>query len=625
MNIYPSWKNWLVVIVVGLGIFFALPNMFGEDPAVQFQAKDTDVELTQAQISNVEATLKDAGIKFESSELVDGKLLIRFADSETQLKASEELKGEFESGFTSALSYAPKTPKWMQNLNMGQVGLGLDLRGGVHLLFEVDLESYIKTDFEKYEGQVRSQLRKIKPKSVRPSSIKVNDDSINIIFKNEDDRSIARKDLTKGANLLYTYTDVETQGGPSISVTLSEAQLIERQNFAIEQNSTTLRNRVNELGVSEPLVQRQGLDRIVVQLPGVQNPNEAIEILGSTATIEFRMQDEENNAFQAAQRGRAPLGSKLFYDAEGTPYLLKRQVIASGEHLSGAKSGIDTESGTPAVFVNLSGQGAVNMLETTKANRGKRMASVFISQEKQFFKDGERLEKPITTIKKEVVQVATIQGVFSNSFQITGLDSVSEAGKIALILRSGALAAPLYIVEERTIGPTLGADNIKRGLKAILIGFASVFFFMFFYYRRFGFYANLALLANLILIVGLLSLLPTSLTLPGIAGIILTVGMAVDANVLIFERIREELDVGSTPQSAIHSGYAKAFSSIADANVTTLIAALVLFTFGTGPVRGFAVTLSLGIMTSMFTAIVGTRALVNKLYGTKQDLETLSI
>ncbi len=624
MNIYPSWKNWLVIIVVSLGIFFALPNLFGEDPAIQFKSKTTNVEVTQAEADQVQKLVEEAGYSISGAEIENGQLLLRFADSETQLKVIDEIiKPKYNKTHAAALTYAPKTPQWMRNLKLGQVGLGLDLRGGVHLLFEVDLESFIKTEFEKYEGQVRTQLRKAK---IRTKTIKLNDDSVNLVFNTEEFRDLARKELTSAQNLVYTYTNGVTDGSPSILVNLSEPQLIERQNFAIEQNSTTLRNRVNELGVSEPLVQRQGLDRIVVQLPGVQDPADAIEILGSTATIEFRMVDQENSAAEAAAKGRAPLGSKLYYDANGIPYLLKRQIIASGEHLSGAKSGIETESGTPAVFVNLSGQGANNMLETTKANLGKPMASVFISQEKIFYADdGSRLETPITNIKQEVVQTATIQGVFSSSFQITGLDSVQEAGKIALILRSGALAAPLYIVEDRTIGPSLGQDNIDRGLRAILIGFACVFFFMLFYYRKFGLYANMALIANLVLIVGLLSLLPTSLTLPGIAGIILTVGMAVDANVLIFERIREEIDIGSSPQASIHAGYAKAFSSIADANVTTLIAAFVLFGLGTGPIKGFAVTLSLGILTSMFTAIVGTRALVNKLYGTKPKLDALSI
>jgi len=313
MNIYPSWKNWLVVIVVALGIFFALPNLFGEDPAIQFKSKDTNIEVSQNLVTQVESVLTQNGLNASANTLEDGELLLRFVDSETQLKAVELLKSKFDDDYTAALSYAPKTPEWMRKLKLGQVGLGLDLRGGVHLLFEVDLESFIKSEFEKYEGQVRTQLRKAK---IRTKTIKVNDDSVNLVFNNEEHQALARKELTKGQNLVYTYTDGTTEGSPSILVNLSSPQLIERQNFAIEQNSTTLRNRVNELGVSEPLVQRQGLDRIVVQLPGVQDPADAIEILGSTATIEFRMVDLENNAAQAAAKGRAPLGSKLYYDSD---------------------------------------------------------------------------------------------------------------------------------------------------------------------------------------------------------------------------------------------------------------------------------------------------------------------
>jgi len=382
----------------------------------------------------------------------------------------------------------------------------------------------------------------------------------------------------------------------------------------IEQNTITLRNRVNELGVSEPVVQRQGADRIVVQLPGVQDPAQAERILGATATLEFRLVDEVNNAFEAAERGRAPLGSALYTDRSGQPILLKREVIATGDQLTDASAGF--EEGMPAVYVNLDAQGARRMGETTRANLNKRMAVVFIEQKRDLVERGGEMRE-VTRIEEDVISVATIRGVFSNRFMITGLDPL-EARDLALLLRAGSLAAPIYKVEERTIGPSLGQENIERGMQAVVIGFGLVVLFMALYYRVFGLVANLALLANLVLVVALLSMLQAALTLPGIAGIVLTVGMAVDANVLIFERIREELRNGNTPQAAIHSGYEKAFSSIADANITTLIAAVVLFTFGTGPIRGFAVTLSLGIITSMFTAIVGTRAVVNGLYGGKR-------
>jgi len=622
MNIYPNWKNWLVVILVALGIFFALPNIFGEDPAIQFKAKDTSVEITEAEVASVQKVLADAGINPREIEIDKGEMLIRMAAVEDQLKAIDVIRPAFKEDYNAALAFSARSPKWMKNLGMGTVGLGLDLRGGVHFLYEVDLDSFIKTEFEKYEASARKQLRvnKIRSESIKPTS-----NSLVLTFKNSEVRDAAR-DLLSKSDQDRTFVNSTNPSVPGFTVSLSEEQLKARQDFAITQNITTLRTRVEELGVSEPLVQRQGLNRIVVQLPGVQDPARADEILGSTATLEFRLVDQDNDAFKASQSGRAPLGTKLFYNQEGLPYLLKRQVIASGEHLSGASSGIDTESGTPAVFVDLSGVGADNMLQTTKANLGKPMAVVFISQEKDFYDENDqRLAKPIVTEKQEIINVATINGVFSTSFRISGMGTIQRATDTALLLRAGALAAPLYKVEERTIGPGLGQDNIDSGMRAIIYGFLGIFIFMLLYYKKFGFYANLALIINLVLIVALLSVIPTSLTLPGIAGIVLTVGMAVDANVLIFERIREELTVGTEVQQAIYSGYDKAFSSIADANVTTFIAAVVLFALGTGPVKGFAVTLMLGIATSMFTAIIGTRALVNFLYGKKAKLEELSI
>jgi len=626
MNIYPNWKNWLVVIIVALGIFFALPNLFGEDPAIQFKSKDSaitiEAENSASVITQIQSVLKDANIEAREIENKDGQLIIRMASVEDQLAAIEIIRPNFKDNYNAALAFAPRSPDWMKALGMGTVGLGLDLRGGVHFLYEVDLDSFIKTEFEKYEASARRQLRINK---IRDASVKANDTSVNFEFKTAEARDTARSLLSKG-DQDHTFTNSDNSVNPGFVVSLDENQLKARQDFAITQNITTLRTRVEELGVSEPLVQRQGLGRIVVQLPGVQDPARADEILGSTATLEFRLVDQDNDVSKAARTGRAPLGTKLFYETNGLPILLKRQVIASGEHLSGASSGIDSESGSPAVFVDLSGVGADNMLQTTKANLGKPMAVVFISQEKEFYdENNKKLLKPIITQKQEVINVATINGVFSTSFRISGIDSIQRATDTALLLRAGALAAPLYKVEERTIGPSLGQDNIDSGMRAIIYGFIGIFIFMLLYYKKFGLYANLALVVNLVLIVSLLSIIPTSLTLPGIAGIVLTVGMAVDANVLIFERIREELAVNTEVQQAIYSGYDKAFSSIADANVTTFIAAVVLFALGTGPVKGFAVTLMLGIATSMFTAIVGTRALVNFLYGKKARLADLSI
>ena len=621
MNIYPNWKNWLVVIIVALGIFFALPNLFGEDPAIQFKAASSDIELTETDVTAVNSVLNDAGITPRSIELDKGQMVIRMNSVADQLESIDVIRPRFKDN-SAALAFAARSPNWMKSLGMGTVGLGLDLRGGVHFLYEVDLDSFVKTEFEKYEASARKRLRTTK---IRSETIKASDTSVILEFKDIATRDAAMNALSKD-DTGRTFTNLNNTSNPSFTVTLNEDQLKARQDFALTQNITTLRSRVEELGVSEPLVQRQGLNRIVVQLPGVQDPGQADAILGSTATLEFRLVDQDNDPYKAAQTGRAPLGTKLFYETDGQPILLKRQVIASGEHLSGASSGIDTESGSPAVFVDLSGIGAENMLQTTKANLGKPMAVVFISQEQEFYdENNQKLTKPIVTEKQEVINVATINGVFSSSFRISGMGTMERATNTALLLRAGALAAPLYKVEERTIGPSLGQDNIDSGMKAIIYGFIGIFIFMLLYYKKFGLYANIALIVNLVLIVALLSIIPTSLTLPGIAGIVLTVGMAVDANVLIFERIREELDVGTDVQQAIYSGYDKAFSSIADANVTTFIAAVVLFALGTGPVKGFAVTLMLGIATSMFTAIVGTRALVNFLYGKKPRLADLSI
>jgi preprotein translocase subunit SecD len=478
------------------------------------------------------------------------------------------------------------------------------------------MEAAISQALDRYETDFRTLLR---DQRIRYKSVRRDGDTVRVVLENADDRSaaarvIAEADRELSINERQVGTDFE------LVVRMTEEQVRQRQDFAIEQNTVTLRNRVNELGVSEPVVQRQGADRIVVQLPGIQDPAQAERVLGATATLEFRLVDEVNSPFEARERGRAPLGSALYEDRNGQPVLLRREVIATGDQLTDASAGFD--EGQPAVFVNLDARGARRMGETTRANLNKRMAVVFIEQKRDtVVRDGEARE--VTRTEERVISVATIRGVFSNRFMITGLEPL-EARDLALLLRAGSLAAPIFKVEERTIGPSLGQENIERGMQAVAIGFLLVVVFVTVYYRVFGLIANLALFVNLVLVIALLSMLQAALTLPGIAGIVLTVGMAVDANVLIFERIREELRNGNTPQAAIHAGYEKAFSSIADANITTLIAAVVLFTFGTGPIRGFAVTLSLGIITSMFTAIVGTRAVVNALYGGKR-VQTLPI
>jgi len=615
LNRFPLWKNLLVIGVVLVGIVFALPNIFGDAPAVQVTA-DTGQPLDDVALQRVNSILEARGIPFGPSYLEDGRVTVHFPDVEEQLRALDLLREQLGRGFVAALTLAPRTPAMMRAVGLKPMSLGLDLRGGVHFMYEVDMDAAIGQALDRFETDFRTLLR---DERIRYKSVRRDGDTVRVVLENADDRRAASRVI---ANADRELSISERQVGTDFElvVRMTENQVRERQDFAIEQNTVTLRNRVNELGVSEPVVQRQGSDRIVVQLPGVQDPAQAERVLGATATLEFRLVDEVNSPFEARERGRAPLGSALYEDRTGQPVLLRREVIVTGDQLTGASAGFD--EGQPAVFVNLDARGARRMGETTRANLNKRMAVIFIEQKRDTVeRDGETRE--VTRTEERVISVATIRGVFSNRFMITGLEPL-EARDLALLLRAGSLAAPIFKVEERTIGPSLGQENIERGMQAVAIGFILVVVFVTIYYRVFGLIANLALLMNLVLVIALLSMLQAALTLPGIAGIVLTVGMAVDANVLIFERIREELRNGNTPQAAIHAGYEKAFSSIADANITTLIAAVVLFTFGTGPIRGFAVTLSLGIITSMFTAIVGTRAVVNALYGGKR-VQTLPI
>ncbi len=609
LNRFPTWKNVLVAGAVLIGLLFALPNVFGDDPAVQISLETTQ-PLDDMAVARVEGVLQQAAIPHEAAYLQEGRVLVRFSNVEQQLKAVDLLRDDLGPTYVVALTLAPRTPAWLRSLGLRPMSLGLDLRGGVFFLYEVDMEAAINQALDRYESDFRSMLR---DERIRYASVRHDGRQVVIVLRSGDDMNAAEA-LVRDADPGLVVDTSAAADAYEVRVRLSEDQIRQRQDFAIQQNTVTLRNRVNELGVAEPVVQRQGLDRIVVQLPGVQDPAQAERVLGATATLEFRLVDENNNPFEAERRGRAPLGSKLYKRRDGSPVLLKRDIIVSGDQLTDASAGFS--EGQPAVFVDLDAKGARKMGETTRQNLNKGMAVVFIEQKRETVeRDGEMVD--VTKVEEEVISVATIRGVFSSSFMITGLDPV-EARDLALLLRAGSLAAPIYKVEERTIGPSLGQDNIDKGMRAVVIGFVLVVLFMGVYYQVFGLVANLALLANLVLIIALLSMLQASLTLPGIAGIVLTTGMAVDANVLIFERIREELKNGNSPQASIQAGYEKAFSSIADANVTTLIAAIVLFTFGTGPIRGFAVTLSLGILTSMFTAIVGTRAVVNLIYGARR-------
>ena len=605
MNQYPLWKNLMVLVVVMLGVWFAMPNFYGEDPAVVI-VKENGQDFSALEKSDMEEYLQQINSGYKSIRIQSNQILIRFEQVEDQLSGSDAMRAYLGRSSIVALAFAPRTPNWISGFGLKPMSLGLDLRGGVHFKFQVDLNAAIEQRLNQYTADINKALI---DKRIR-RNIKKQGNAISIELSDAEDLSLARS-LIREIDPLLEINTLNASLGPVLQVAMSQDQLKERRDFAIQQNILTMRNRVNELGVAEPIVQRQGLDRIVVQLPGVQDPTQAERILGATATLEFRMVCENESAFDAEAKGRAPIGCELFKDRVGNPVLLKKKTIVSGDQLIDASQTFS--EGRPAVSVRLDNKGSQSMLETTKNNLKKPMGVLFIEQRQETKeRDGQFLTSSV--LDKEVINIATIQGVFSSQFQITGL-STFEAKNLAVLLRAGALAAPIFKVEEKTIGPSLGQDNINRGFQAILVGLSLVILFMIIYYKGFGLIANFGLFLNLTLVIALLSLLQASLTLPGIAGIVLTVGMAVDANVLIFERIREEIRNGNSPQASITGGYQKAFGTIADANITTLIAALVLFTFGTGPIKGFAITLTLGIITSMFTAIIASRAIVNIVYG----------
>lgn len=619
MNRYPLWKYILILFVLVFGSIYALPNIYGKDPSLQVSASRA-AEISELTEIQVETALDEAGIVAKSMDLTANSLIVRFDEEDTQLKAQDVVKSALGNSYTVALNLAPSTPDWLRSLGAEPMFLGLDLRGGVHFLMEVDMPAAIRKAEDRYVSDLRTLLRENK---VRYKTIgRQGSGGLLLRFRDqqqlEDGIRFIEKDYPE-----LDVNEVDNDGGEAqLTVTIKEANVLETQTLALQQNITTLRKRVNELGVAEPVIQQQGLNRVVVQLPGVQDTARAKEILGATATLEFRMADEEHS-IEDAMDGRIPAGSKLFDDRNGQKVLLKKQVMLTGDFITDAQSGIDQASGGPSVTIRLDAKGGKIFATRTRDEVGKLMSTVFIENKTETVEvNGEYVKKK--TVIEEVINTATIREQLGRQFQITGLDSTQEARNLALLLRAGALAAPIEIIEERTVGPSLGQDNIDKGFKSVQIGFVLVLIFMVFYYRVFGIAADVALAMNLVLIVSMLSLLQATLTLPGIAGIVLTVGMAVDANVLIFQRIREELKNGNSPQASIHSGYEKAFSTIADANITTLIAALVLFSFGTGPIKGFAVTLSLGIISSMFTAIVVTRGIVNAVYGGKR-IQKLSI
>ncbi len=619
INQYPLWKYILLVVVLIFGVVFAAPNLYGEDPSVIISSR-TEV-IDTATFDRIKELLKQSDVNYKSIEISAGKVLIRFNSEDIQLSAADKIKSigliKKNRNYTVALNLAPATPDWLQALNASPMYLGLDLRGGVHFLMEVDMDSAIK----RMQGILMSDMRShLRGEKIRYLGVTRSGDNINIKFRNVDNLQKALTALKREFRDIDYFDDEDNL---LITAKLTEVAIRNEKRAAIQQNVTTLRNRVNELGVAEPVIQQQGDSRIVVQLPGVQDTARAKEILGATATLEFRLTQGTYADWQDAEStGRVPLNAKLYHERNGDPVLLKRRVIVTGDQINDASSTIDTQTGSPAVSIRLDGKGAKKMGDTTRENIKKPMAVVFIENKVETkIIDGKEIK--VRSRTEEVINIATIQGQFSKNFQITGLESM-EARDLALLLRAGALRAPVEIVEERTVGPSLGKDNIERGFTSVLVGFSLVLIFMAVYYRGFGLIANIALTLNLVLIMAILSLIQATLTLPGIAGIVLTVGMAVDANVLIFERIREELRNGNSPHASIHAGYEKAVHTIVDANITTLIAAIVLFSFGTGPIKGFAITLSIGILTSMFTAIMGTRALVNLTHGGR-NLTKLSI
>ena len=619
LNQYPWWKYLLIGLVLLIGIIYALPNLFGENEAVQISPARAAVTVDRALYDRVEKTLKENNIPIKATELdtVQRRLLVRFQDPEAQLKAADLLRNTLGRDYVVALNLAPATPAFLRALGLRPMYYGLDLRGGVYFLMQVDMNAALKLAEETYVDDVRVLLRDEKIRYVTVD--RAVGGGIRVSFKEATERDKALAALQQKLRNLQIG---EIPDSLDLKLALSEQEIKEKRDLALQQNLTTLRNRINELGVSEPLIQRQGADRIIVQLPGVQDTARAKEILGATATLEFRLVDTDHDVREAETSGRAPVGSRLYRDRQGQPVLLQKRVMLTGDYIVDAASGLEQQDGQPAVFVTLDSTGAKRMEEGTKDNIGKPMAVVFIENKTETrLVEGESRKSSYKV--EEVISVATIRDRLGKRFQITGLDT-EEARNLALLLRAGALAAPVEIIEERTVGPSAGQENIDQGRRSALIAFLVIVGFMGYYYRNFGWLSGVALAFNVVLIIAVLSMLQATLTLPGIAGIVLTMGMAVDANVLIYERIREESRLGNTPQAAIHAGFERAFATILDSNITTLIAALLLFGLGSGPVRGFGITLSIGILTTMFTAVTVSRAMINYLYGGRR-LEAIPV
>jgi len=613
LNQTPLWKYLVLIFIVGMCALYATPNLYGEDYAVQISA-GRNASVDESLLNKVTETLSSENIEAKNIALDNEQILVRLTNSDSQLIARETLQRALGDDYYVAMNLAPDTPAWLEAIGGAPMKLGLDLRGGVHFLMEVDMNSAVNKSFEDMVSDFRSALRE---EGIRYRTVRQVEGGVEIFFRDQDTLDKAEFFLrNRNRDLVFTE-----KNDLKIVVSMSEQKLAETRDYAVKQNITIIRNRVNQLGVAEPSVQKQGVDRIAVQLPGIQDTARAKEILNATATLEFRSVDLDHDVRDAVA-GRVPAGSELVLDQQGQPQLLKKKIILTGNHIIDASSSAD-EYGIPQVNISLDSKGGSKMSQFTKDSIGKPMATVFIEYKSTGERDAN--DKLIFEAKREVISIATIQARLGSSFRITGLDSPQEAHNLSLLLRAGALIAPIQIVEERTVGPSLGKENIALGTQAIIWGFVAVLIFMLIYYKAFGVVANLALTLNLVMIVGIMSMIPgATLSLPGMAGIVLTVGMAVDANVLIFERIREELREGRSPQQAIHHGYDSAFSTILDANITTFIAGLILFAVGTGPIKGFSITLMIGIATSMFTAIFVTRAVVNAWCGGK-PLKKLSI
>ena len=615
LNKYPLWKNLLILVVVALAFIYAAPNLYPPDAAIQVTPARAGAEMSSATLNNVREALDDAGISYFGEEVNGSTALLRLESSDAQLPAKSAIQRKLGDEFVVALNLAPTTPDWLVNLGAGPMTLGLDLSGGVHFLMEVDMDEYVSGRIKNYREDLRTSLRQ---EDIKYRRVVVEGNKVRLSFRQEALRSEARTFINRNYPGEFLPQEEEVDGNFDLILMLTEQKIRDFEDYALKQNLMTLRNRVDELGVAEPLVQRQGRNRIVVVLPGVQDTAEAKKILGKAANLEFRLEAEPGASRFATEE-------YSFRDNQNRTARLEKKVITTGDSVTNASSGFD-ENSFPQVNISLDSKGAARMTQVTKKAVQRRMAVLFVERKPKTtyeMVDGVEQPKTIQVVEKSIISLATIQSVLGSSFRITGLQS-AEANELALLLRSGALAAPMDFVEERTVGPSLGAENIEMGARSVMAGLALVLIAMLVFYRAFGFIANIALAVNLVLLVALMSIIGATLTLPGIAGIVLTVGMAVDANVLIFSRIREELKNGRSPQQAIHEGYDRAFLTIFDANLTTLIVAVILFAVGTGPVKGFAVTLSFGILTSMFTAVMVTRAMTNLLYGGRR-VERLSI